>query len=66
MKRTLRDGSGSGWITQTVYSPVSHDLSVKDSGKQIRVTEVCNMESKKDDSPPKSRFLEVRKEIHNR
>ena len=39
---------------------------LKDSGKQIRVTEVCNMESKKDDSPPKSRFLEVRKEIHNR
>ena len=39
---------------------------LKDSGKQIRVTEVWNMESEKDDSPPKSRFLEVRKEIHNR
>ncbi len=35
------------------------------SGKHKRETAVCSMESKKDDSPLKARFLEVRKEIFN-
>jgi hypothetical protein len=38
---------------------------INGSGKQSRVTEVCSMESKKDD-PLKARFLAVRKEIHSR
>ncbi len=37
---------------------------IKDSGQQSRVTEVCNIERKKDD-PLKVRFHVVRKEIHN-
>ncbi len=36
------------------------------SGKHKRETVVCSMESKKDDSPLKVRFLVVRKEIYNR
>ena len=36
------------------------------SGKHKRESAVCSMESKKDDSPLKVRFLEVRKEIYNR
>jgi len=36
------------------------------SGKHEREEAVCRMESKKDDSPPKTRFLVVRKEIYNR
>ena len=35
------------------------------SGKHKRETVVCNMESKKDDSPLKARFLTMRKEIYN-
>jgi hypothetical protein len=38
---------------------------ITDSGKQSFVTEVCSMESKKDD-PVKARFLAVSMEIHNR
>ena len=36
------------------------------SGKHKREAAVCSMESKKDDSPLKARFLAVRKEIFNR
>ena len=38
-----------------------------DSGKHKGEVAICNMESrsKKDDSPMKDRFLEVRKEIYN-
>ena len=36
------------------------------SGKHKCETVVCSMESKKDDSPLKARFLAVRKEIYNR
>ncbi len=36
------------------------------SGKHKRETALCSMESKKDDSPLKARFLAVRKEIFNR
>jgi hypothetical protein len=35
------------------------------SGKHKREAAVCSMESKKDDSPMKARFLTVRKEIYN-
>ena len=35
------------------------------SGKHKRESAVCSMESKKDDSPLKARFLSVRKEIYN-
>ena len=39
---------------------------VTDSGKHKRETAVCSMESTKDDSPMKSRFIVVRKEIYSR
>ena len=39
---------------------------VTDSGKHKREVSVCSMESTKDDSPLKTRFFEVRKEVYNR
>ncbi len=39
---------------------------ITDSGKHKCKTTVCEFENKKDDSPLKTRFLTVRKEIYNR
>ena len=43
-----------------------HMTSQVTGGKHNRVTVVCRMENKKDDSLMKDRFLEVKKEIYKR
>ncbi len=51
---------------QDFYSPVPHDLWIIGSGKHKREVAVCSMESKKDNSLLKARFLAMRKEINSR
>ncbi len=54
-----------GYRFRTFATQCHMTSQIKGRGKQSRVTEVCNMESKTDDVL-QARFLVVRKEIYNR
>ncbi len=54
-----------GYRFRTFTTQCNMTSQIKGSGKQSRVTEICIMESKTDDTM-KARFLVVRKEIYNR
>ena len=57
-------GKAYRFRTFTVQCHMTSQVTV--SGKHKRETAVCNMEITKDDSPLKSRFFTVRKEVYKR